>query len=332
MNKYPGVYRAKAVQVTDGVITAYVPQVLGDVPVPITNVIGGFPSGPAIGWVFFEAGWAERPVWSSGVIAGFDVLGIEVQVSPEAPTNDNIVLWYDTDATYPDVHYTTTAEATSLASAAVATHVAVTDPHPTYTTNAEATALAQALLNKLRVICTSTTRPAPAVGDVGLAIFETDTLKELFWTGAAWVPYNDPLAVATLPVTGLFDGLLRYLTTTKRLNRYNGTSWAAIDVYGETTAAMVPLGSAYSGTLEFRGGTFVGTTDANGDVFITIPNSKTGVFACGAVPGDPNLQVHVFSVTSDGATRIIVRAKQSSNGTSAVTSTVYRYSWWALIY
>lgn len=334
MNQYPGVYRAKAVQVVNGVITAYVPQVLGDQPVTITSALGGFPTGPSIGWVLFEAGLAERPVWSTGTIVGFDVLGIEVQVSPDPPTNENILLWYDTDATYPDVHYTTTAEATSISAASVAAHVALTDPHPTYTTNAEVTALAVALLAKNRVICTSTTRPTPAIGDVGLAIFETDTLSALLWSGSSWIYVNDPRSVATLPVIGLFDGLMRYLTTTKRLNRYNAatTSWVPIDAYGETIGAMVPLGAAYTGPVEFRGGTFVGTTNGSGDIFIPIPNPKTGILACGASPGDTGLQFYVTAVTSDGPSRIIVRARQSSDGTTLVTGAIYRYSWWALIY
>src|SRR5262252_8521471 len=63
---YPGAYRARALKVENGVITAYVPQVFGDTPITITDVLGGYPIAPSTGWVIFESGWAEFPVWSSG--------------------------------------------------------------------------------------------------------------------------------------------------------------------------------------------------------------------------------------------------------------------------
>lgn len=78
MSNYPGVYRARALQVQGGVITAYVPQVFGDTPISITEVVGGMPDGPSNGWVMFESGWPDFPVWSSGVIQ-------DVEEPPPAP-------------------------------------------------------------------------------------------------------------------------------------------------------------------------------------------------------------------------------------------------------
>jgi hypothetical protein len=58
---YPSIYRAKAVSVTSTALTALVPQVFGDVAITVTDIIGTPESG--MGWVFFQAGKADFPVW-----------------------------------------------------------------------------------------------------------------------------------------------------------------------------------------------------------------------------------------------------------------------------
>ena len=104
---YAGIYRAKAVSVTAGqapTLTAYVPQVFGDTPVTITDFMGGIPTA-GMGWVFFQNGNPEFPVWAGvGIVTepppdgggGED----EVWIGPDTPPGDH-ELWYDTNAPGP---------------------------------------------------------------------------------------------------------------------------------------------------------------------------------------------------------------------------------------
>lgn len=65
MKTYPGIYRAKCVRVDIDEIVAYVPQVFGDLPIPFGSVTGSLPQANDKGWVAFESGQANRPVWIS---------------------------------------------------------------------------------------------------------------------------------------------------------------------------------------------------------------------------------------------------------------------------
>ena len=65
MAVYPSIYKAKAVQATATTITAFIPQVFGDVPVVISDFLG--PAAPGMGWVFFQAGNPEHPVWTTRI-------------------------------------------------------------------------------------------------------------------------------------------------------------------------------------------------------------------------------------------------------------------------
>lgn len=99
---YPAIYRAKAVRYEGGVITAYVPQVFGDVTVEITDTLGDV--APGMGWVFFQAGNPEFPVWTSGMGGGglppgdWDLTN-EVFISIDEPVDPKVELWYDPNAT-----------------------------------------------------------------------------------------------------------------------------------------------------------------------------------------------------------------------------------------
>jgi hypothetical protein len=141
--QYQGVYRARALMVEKGVITAYVPQVFGDTTITITDVIGGLPAGPSMGWVFFESGWTEFPVWTSGLVnlSGGNGNGTsggvnEVWVGPDAPPDTTTELWYDTDATAPVTaaryitNYATAAARTSGMPAPVLNAVTTLDSNP----------------------------------------------------------------------------------------------------------------------------------------------------------------------------------------------------------
>ena len=47
-----------------GAIEVFVPQVFGETPITITDAMGALPSSPTMGWVFFQAGNCEFPVWA----------------------------------------------------------------------------------------------------------------------------------------------------------------------------------------------------------------------------------------------------------------------------
>lgn len=62
---YAGVYRAKCVAVSGNEITAYIPQVYATKSVTFTSRTGVPPSPGDTGWVMFEGGRADYPVWVS---------------------------------------------------------------------------------------------------------------------------------------------------------------------------------------------------------------------------------------------------------------------------
>ena len=110
MATYPSVYRARAVKYEAPVLTAFVPQVFGNIAIEITEVIGAPTQG--MGWVFFQGGNPEFPVWNGGV--GGSVSDV-VWLGPDAPTDKSIELWWDTDEEAPlDPRYLTQAIADPL--------------------------------------------------------------------------------------------------------------------------------------------------------------------------------------------------------------------------
>ena len=64
----PSIYRAKATQYNGGRLTALVPQVFGEATVEVTDFVG--PPKLGMGWIFFQGGNPEFPVWSSGLGVG----------------------------------------------------------------------------------------------------------------------------------------------------------------------------------------------------------------------------------------------------------------------
>jgi hypothetical protein len=101
---YPSLYRAKAVSIRSGAVEAFVPQVFGETTITITDALGALPNQPTMGWVFFQAGNPEFPVWSAGVSAmggggnGNGSGGVdEVWIGPDAPTGQQ-EMWFDTNA------------------------------------------------------------------------------------------------------------------------------------------------------------------------------------------------------------------------------------------
>jgi lysophospholipase L1-like esterase len=88
-----GVYRAVclSIDVNANVVSCQVPQVFAEETVTCLDVTGGLPEAGSIGWVAFESGFPDRPVW---LAAGGDA----IHVGPEAP-GGSVELWYDTNAT-----------------------------------------------------------------------------------------------------------------------------------------------------------------------------------------------------------------------------------------
>jgi hypothetical protein len=99
---YPSVYRAKVAQTNGVSAMIYVPQVFGETAIVVRDSIGALPTAPGMGWVFFQAGNPEFPVWmgvQSGGTGG-DGGDDEVWVGPLAPPL-TYELWVDTDAVTP---------------------------------------------------------------------------------------------------------------------------------------------------------------------------------------------------------------------------------------
>jgi hypothetical protein len=65
---------------------------------------------------------------------------------------------------------------------------------------------AEGLVNAVRFVCTSTTRPGPADRFVGQEIYETDTKRSRLWDGAEWECFRQPWALYT-PTWNGFDNL-----------------------------------------------------------------------------------------------------------------------------
>jgi len=98
---YDAIYRARAVKYESSVVTAYVPQVFGETAIQIVNFLGTPATG--MGWVLFQGGNPEFPVWTSGLGGGDGGGGgggtvtDTLWVGTDAPTDSSLELWYDTD-------------------------------------------------------------------------------------------------------------------------------------------------------------------------------------------------------------------------------------------
>lgn len=102
MASYPGVYRAKAIKLVGNTLTAYIPQVFGDVQAVVENFIGDAPTTDIMGWVSFQGGSPEFPVWhGGGAGGGSGTVTDTLWVGNEAPTDDSLELWWDADDTPP---------------------------------------------------------------------------------------------------------------------------------------------------------------------------------------------------------------------------------------
>lgn len=99
MASFPSVYRARAYQIRGGLTDVYVPQVFGETSVTVSEYLGGQPTAPGMGWVVFQGGNPEFPVWAGNLASGGEGGGTdEVWIGAEPPTSQTIELWLDVDA------------------------------------------------------------------------------------------------------------------------------------------------------------------------------------------------------------------------------------------
>jgi hypothetical protein len=94
---FPSLYRARAERINDnGSVSVKVPAVFGETLITTDQFFGDMPSAPGMGWVMFQAGNPEFPVWTSGAGIGADGGGLdEVWIGPHPPEGDGYELWYD---------------------------------------------------------------------------------------------------------------------------------------------------------------------------------------------------------------------------------------------
>ena len=98
---YPGIYRAKAVSVNGTKLAAFIPQVFADVSVTVENFVGDIPITGQMGWVSFQGGNPEFPVWHGGGGGGEGTVTDVLWVDTKEPTSAAMELWYDTDEEVP---------------------------------------------------------------------------------------------------------------------------------------------------------------------------------------------------------------------------------------
>ena len=103
MAVYPSLYRARATRWTGTALHCVIPQVFGEADVEVTDFLSEPTTG--MGWVFFQGGNPEFPVWLGPLTTAVEV-DIppdidEVWVSPTEPTDPAVELWYDTDEVIP---------------------------------------------------------------------------------------------------------------------------------------------------------------------------------------------------------------------------------------
>lgn len=120
MPTFPGLYRAKAVQKTGSLVSAFIPQIFGTTQVTITEFVGTPPAAKEMGWVAFQNGAPEYPVWFGNSTGGGGTVTDVVWNGPDAPGDQSIEMWWDTDepsptGTKPTVPAAATDPATTMA-------------------------------------------------------------------------------------------------------------------------------------------------------------------------------------------------------------------------
>ena len=102
MRTLTGMYRAVCLGAdTDSLsVRCQVPQIFAEETVTCLDIIGSLPAEGTVGWVSFESGVPDRPIWMSGLGGGVDSVLDEVFVGNDDPgiKKDGYEIWYDPDA------------------------------------------------------------------------------------------------------------------------------------------------------------------------------------------------------------------------------------------
>lgn len=129
---YPGTYRARCVADNGLALTVQVPQVFGSVSIVIPNTTGGRPAPGTDGYVIFEGGDPEYPIWlsASTALAPGTVTATGVSIGSTGPPGATGVRGATgvTGATGPSGGPTGPQGATGVSSSYVM-EILVTDPN-----------------------------------------------------------------------------------------------------------------------------------------------------------------------------------------------------------
>jgi hypothetical protein len=251
MGRFTGVFRGKAVQVNGLSITAFVPQVYGEQPIVVSDFIGDVPSDPGMGWVLFQAGNPEFPVWI-GKLASADGGGTgtgtnEVWIGPSDPiaANPTIELWYDDDE----------AAAGGLVppggtAGQVLAKNSVTDFDAVWSTLVKI--LSGQEVNK------------PATPAAGTRYFATDTWRDWLFDGVGWIIMEEPAQTGFNSAIGSTTGTITTVGAKSfAYRRQNGSLFWDADVIVTTIGTA---GGALTMSLPFSvpaGTVFIGNGREN---------------------------------------------------------------------
>jgi hypothetical protein len=248
MGRFTGVFRGKAVQVNGLSITAFVPQVYGEQPIVVSDFIGDVPADPGMGWVLFQAGNPEFPVWIGKLASAGDGGGTgggtnEVWIGPNdpIPANPTIELWYDEDETPGGGLLPPGGTAGQ-----VLTKNTATDFDTGWST-------------PVSLIMSGTEAAKPGVPSPGTQYFALNTWRQWLFDGTGWIIMEEPVQTSFNSVIGATTGTITTVgAKTFNYRRSNGSCFWDADVTITTvgTAAglltmtlpfAVPAGTAFIG-------------------------------------------------------------------------------------
>ena len=247
MAGYPGLYRAKVAKTNGVSATVFVPQVFGEEPIIVRDSIGDLPSAPDMGWVFFQAGNAEFPVWmgkfASATDGGGGGEGVnEVWVGPDdpIPANPTIELWYDQDA--PAGVFGSLPPGGTIGQ--VLTKNSGTSYDTIWTTLIRTTSGVEAA--------------KPTVPAAGSRYFATDTWRDWLFDGVGWIIMEEPWQTFNSVIGATTGTITTVGAKSFTYRRSNGNLFWDADVIvttiGSAAGALsmtlpfaVPSGSQYIG-------------------------------------------------------------------------------------
>lgn len=296
---FPSIYRAKATRWADNKLTVLVPQIFGEAPVTVTDFTGTPTTG--MGWVLFQGGNPEFPVWLGRSVAATSGSGEtgpsldEVWIGPDPPPDEATELWIDTDVTIPPgseatdvmagvVELATPAEATAQTdNTRAVTPLGLADrlkttggtlTGPLVLSGAPSTALHPATkayvdLNAFDV--TPLSRTWASVGGAGSTLTTNNG-----WV--YWIPVRCP--------SGLIDGLGIEVTTAGAAGSVSRLGiWSNHASRLEPYALVKDAGTVDSTTIGWKSATFASVSWPGGMMWLGVAAQGTGTPTYRAVTG-----------------------------------------------